>query len=392
MAWNDDDNKKNGWDKKDSPPDLDEALRKLQKRLSRLLGGVSRGNNNGSSGAGAKYTSWFSLFILLLIGGLWFVSGIFILGPAEEAAVLRFGKYIGTYGPGGLHWVPRLIETPYIVDVQRVENYSYTSEMLNKDENIVSVEIAVQYRVDNVRDYLFNVVSPRLSLEQATASALRQVIGQSTLDEVLTFGRAKVRDEISKQLKLTLDLYHTGIKVMDVVMQPAKAPDQVKHAFDDAIKAQEDEQKYINQAQAYQANVIPQAQGQAKKLIQEAEAYQKQITLKAIGDIAKYTAILVPYKKAPQVTRERMYLTTIEEVLINTTKVFMDSSNGNNSLMYLPIQEMLKRSNNLVARSNIENANSDDEPSVDDPISVNNSRSESQRLSRDSYQGRRGRM
>lgn len=353
MAWNDDhngkgkDNGKDPWEN-ESPPDLDEALRNLQRRLGKLMGGGKGNVDSGDGGSGGKL---FITLILGLIAIIWFLSGIFVLGPAEEAVILRFGSYVDTYGPGGLHWVPRLINTPYIVNVERVETYTYSAEMLNKDENIVSVSIAVQYRVGNARDYLFNVVNPRKSLEQATASALRQVVGHSTLDEVLTIGRQKIRNDVSTQLKKTLEIYKTGIIVTDVAMQPARAPEQVKAAFDDAIKAQEDEQRFINQAKAYTANAVPIAKGRAKRVLAEADAYRREVILSAKGDVARYEALLTPYKKAPRVTRDRMYLTTLENVFNNTTKILMDSKD-NNSLMYLPVEQLLKRKSMNQAAAN----------------------------------------
>lgn len=348
MAWNDSDNNGKGkgkdkdpWDN-ETPPDLDEALRNLQRRLSRLLGGGNQGGSISPDGGGGTSGTIFFFIILALIAVVWFISGIFVLGPAEEAVILRFGRYVNTYGPGGLHWVPRLINTPYVVNVERVDTYSYSAEMLNKDENIVSVSLAVQYRIGNAKDYLFNVVNPRASLEQATASALRQVVGHSTLDEVLTYGRQKIREDVNQQLNKILKIYETGLVVTDVTMLPARAPEQVKSAFDDAIKAQEDEQRFINQAKAYTANEIPIAKGRARRILAEADAYQKEVVLQAQGDVSRYEALLTPYKKAPQVTRERMYLSTLENVFNNTTKILMDSKD-NNSLMYLPIEQMLKQ-------------------------------------------------
>jgi len=304
MAWNEQD--RNGQDqdpwgrgkKKQGPPDLDEALRQFQRKLKSLFGGKG---SLSKGGGGAKGGAISLGFIGILVLVVWLVSGIFIVSPAEEASILRFGKYYGTVGPGP-HWIPRFIDTKYVVNVQKVSNFSYTALMLTKDENIVSVSVAIQYRIQNLRDYLFNLVNPRESLQQATASSLRQVIGHTSLDDILTVGREKVRGNVSVLINKLLDIYQTGLIVTDVVMQPAKAPEEVKAAFDDAIKAQEDEQRFINHAQAYVRGVIPIAQGKAKRILQEANAYRKQVVLKAKGDVARFNFILPQYVRAPKVT------------------------------------------------------------------------------------------
>lgn len=327
-----------GGGKKQTPPDLDEALRKLQQRLAKYM------RKGGGKGPGLPSTKGGAIglsLILVAIVILWALSGIYIVGPAEQAVVLRFGRYIDTVNPGP-HWIPRFIDSKQIVNVQSVSNFSYTSEMLTKDENIVSVALAIQYRIGNPKDYLFNVVSPRESLQQATASALRQVVGHSGLDAILTVGREKVRSGVAEQLNRILSLYATGILVTDVAMQPAKAPEQVKSAFDDAIKAQEDEQRFVNQAQAYTARVLPIAEGNAKRIFQEADAYKKQIILKAQGDVARFSKILPEYKRAPRVTRERLYLGTVEHILSNTTKILMDTK-GTQNLVYLPLDKILNQ-------------------------------------------------
>ena len=344
MPWNEPGDKKNNerdpWKQPRSsqtPPDLEEMLKKFFKRINDAF-------KNKQGGAGIPKMKQDNI---KLIGGLifllWFLSGIFIVAPAEQAVILLFGKYRTTLGPGP-HWIPRFIESAYIVNEQKILTYSYESQMLTKDENIVSVALAVQYRIINARDYLFNVVSPGSSLQQATASALRQVIGRTTLDEVLTRGRERVRQEVTTQLNKILERYQTGLLVTDVAMQPARAPDEVKEAFDDAIKAQEDEQRFINQAQAYAMQVIPTAKGQAQRIAADARAYKEQIVLNAKGDVATFLALLPQYQKAPEVTKQRLYLDTIESVLMATNKVLVNA-NGNN-LFYLPFDKWLSTSNN----------------------------------------------
>lgn len=341
MPWNAPNNENPQGEKGSSaPPDLDEILKKMQKKWRTYFGANKSTDGSNEEGPSGSVKGIFVIVALVL--GLWFLSGIFIVQPAEQSVVLRFGGYLETVGPGP-HWIPQFIESQYKVNEQKIATYYYDAEMLTRDENIVSVAVAVQYRIANARAYLFNVVNPVLSLQQATASALRQVLGNTTLDAVLTSGREKVRGDVQMQLEKILDFYNTGILVTDVSLQPAKAPEEVKAAFDDAIKAQEDEQRYINQAQAYEKNVIPVAQGQAQRLLAAAKAYEQQVVLKARGDTLRFLAILPEYKKAPAVTRERLYLSAMEQVMSRSSKVLVDLDKSNN-LVYLPLDKLLSSS------------------------------------------------
>lgn len=340
MAENDPNNDKDIWSrkpKKPGPPDLDELLNKLQKKINSLFTRKKTTGAPETSKTSALPGIGLILLILILI---WLIFGVFIVSPAERVVVLRFGKYTTTVGPGP-HWIPRFIESRYTVNVQRVSTFPYQAEMLTKDENIVSVAIAVQYRVGNLRDYLFNVVDPFASLQQATASALRQVVGHTTLDEILTTGRELAREQVSEQLTKILDLYHAGIIVTDVVLQPAKPPEAVTEAFDDVNKAREDEQRYVNQANAYLQKVVPIVQGQAARILKEAAAYQQQVILQAEAKTARYLALLPQYERSPQVTRERLYLSTIEAVLQNSSKILIDTKSA--SMMYLPLDKIFAK-------------------------------------------------
>lgn len=328
------------------PPDLDELIRNSIRRIQRLVKGKKGvGNGGGGSGGGDNSNSsfnnemrWGVGIIAAVILGLWALSGIFIVDPAEQAVILRFGRYVSTVGPGP-HWMARFIEKKYMLNTQSVSNFTYTALMLNKDENIVSVNVAVQYKIGNPNDYLFGVVNPLESLQQATASALRQVVGHTTLDDILTVGREKVRQQLTQQLRDILALYRTGIVITDVTLQPAKAPEEVREAFDDAIKAQEDELRYKNQAQAYAARVKPIAEGQAQRILQEAQAYRDQVILQARGEVSRFNSLLVQYLKAPAITRERLYLEAIQTVLSHTTKIIVDVKNGNN-FFSLPLDKV----------------------------------------------------
>lgn len=349
MAWNEPGDSKNDKDpwtgkpKQDGPPDLEAILRNLRKKLNQLLNkNTGDKGDSSSSPSPSKLGNVGISTILVLVVLAWILWGIFIVNPAEQAVILRFGKYVGTVGPGP-HWIPRLFESAYSINEQRISTYSYSAEMLTKDQNIVSVAVAVQYRINNARDYLFNVVNPNESLQQATASALRQVIGQTNLEQVLTSGREQIRQEIQNQLTGIIAKYQTGLIITDIAMQPAKAPDEVKSAFDDAIKAQEDEQRFENQAQAYAMQVIPIAKGQAQGLIAEAKGYQQQVVLRAQAETAPFLALLPQYQKYPLITRERMYLETIQQVLSNSSKILVDVNTNN--MFYLPLDQLLHQQN-----------------------------------------------
>lgn len=340
MAWNEPGNGNKQGGNQDGPPDLDKVFKDMSDKFSGLFG---KKKSSGSSGSGdsvnAKPLIIVGLVVLLII---WALSGIFIVSPAEKAVVLQFGRYQSTVGAGP-HWLPRFIQSETTLDVEKISNYSYSAQMLTKDQNIVDVSVAVQYRISDARNYLYNLTNATNSVQQATASALRQVIGNTTLDQVLTSGRAVVRQDVMTQLEKVLALYHAGIEVTDVALQPARAPAEVKDAFDDAIKAQEDEQRYQNQAEAYANGVVPLAQGRAKRFSAEAGAYAKQIVLQAQAAVAQFNAVYSVYRNAPAVTRERMYLTAVENVLQRSSKVFVDTKGNNNNLMYLPLDKLISK-------------------------------------------------
>lgn len=327
---------------REGPPDFEEILRKIR---SHFTNGASKGfkfkksapsDRPNSSGNSVKTGS---LLILGLVFLLWFLSGIFIVSPAEQSAILYFGKYVKTVGPGP-HWIPRLIASRYTVNVQQIATFPYQAEMLTRDENIVSVDVAVQYRIDDIQHYLFNVANASESLQQATASALRQIVGQTTLDEILTTGRGQVRDQVSEQIKKILALYQPGLLVTDVTLQPAKPPEQVTEAFDDAIKAREDEQRYINQAQAYAKGVTATVQGQVSRIIQEAEAQKQKSILSAEGETATFLELLPQYQRAPQIMSKRMYLETMDFVLSRSSKLLMDAK-ASNQMFYVPLDKLI---------------------------------------------------
>lgn len=286
MGWNEPEKGNNSWKGKNQPPDLDEALKRLHKKLKNTFLGGAGAFNNSSNG---NSTGILAGLVALVIVIVWALSGIFIVDPAEQAVILRFGKYTETVGPGP-HWIPRIISSKIVMNVDRVMDYSYSAQMLTKDENLVSVSVAVQYRINDLQEYLFNVANPEESLQQATSSALRQVVGTTTLDQLITEGREVWGINVQDNLVKTLSLYKTGISIVNVSPQPARAPESVQDAFDDAIKAQEDEKRFKEQAYAYAAKVVPIAEGNASRIEQEAKAYSQQVVLKAKGEVAQYLA------------------------------------------------------------------------------------------------------
>lgn len=350
MGWNEPEKGKDPWGGgKDQPPDLDEALKRFQERLKRAVFG---NNGNGSVQDGGSGKGLLAIMIGLIIFILWALSGIFIVDPAEQAAILRFGKYVETVGPGP-HWIPRIISSKIVQNVDRISHYSYSAQMLTKDENLVSVSLVVQYRIGDLEDYLFNVADPIESLQQTTSSALRQVVGTTTLNQIITEGREAWGISVQDTLVKTLKKYKTGIVIVNVSPQPARAPESVQDAFDDAIKAREDEKRFQEQALAYKARVVPIAEGNAKRITEEAGAYAKQVVLHAEGEVAEFLALLPEYTKAPAVTAERMYLETMQRVLTKSTKIIVDSKAGN--LLYLPLDKLLPSAkspmSNLVNKS-----------------------------------------
>ena len=337
MGWNEPDKDKKPRGGNGQPPDLDELLKRMLLKIKGIFPSTPKKFNTklptiDNSGMGL----WIGM--IALIGFIfWALSGIFIVDPAEQAAILRFGKYVETVGPGP-HWIPRFISSKMIVNVDSVSNYSYSAQMLTKDENLVSITLVVQYRIGDLQDYLFNVADPQEGLQQATSSALRQVVGTTTLDQLITEGREAWGSSVHDSLVKILAIYKTGIVIVNVSPQPARAPENVQDAFDDAIKAQEDEKRFSEQALAYEARVVPIAEGNAQRILAETKAYAQQVELKATGDVAEFLALLPEYMRSPAVTGERLYIDTMQKILSSTSKVLVDGKAGN--LLYLPLDKL----------------------------------------------------
>ncbi len=358
MSWNEP-----GGDKKDpwsgrgdqkGPPDLDEAIRSLQEKLGKVFGGGSGGGSGsgGYSGGSVKSFGYIGAGALVL----WGLSGFYIVDEGNHGVETRFGKYTTTT-QSGLSWhFPAPIEHVDIVNVkqQRFIEVGYRTGsgdqslgsvpkealMLTKDENYVDVRLAVQYQVKDARDFIFNIVNPAATLKQVTESAQRGVVGSSNMDFVLTEGRSEIVSMIKKEIQDVMDNYKSGIQITSVNLQDAQPPEQVQNAFEDAIKAREDEQRLINEAEAYSNDVVPRARGAAARKLQEAEGYKEQVIAQAEGETTRFSKLLAEYIKAPDVTRKRMYIESMESVLAGTNTLMVDVK-GNN-LLYLPLDKMIK--------------------------------------------------
>jgi membrane protease subunit HflK len=336
--------------KNEGPPDLDEVWRRLNQKLSNLFRGRKGAPPPGDF---RQYRGGFG-FIVLLVVALWAASGFYIVDAGERGVVLRFGKYSETTDPG-LHWhLPYPIESREIVDMARVRTVEvgYRNNvkskvpkealMLTDDENIVDLQFAVQYTIKDAEDFLFNNRSPEDSVLQAAETAIREIVGKNGMDFVLYEGRAEIAANARKLMQDDiLDRYKTGINISSVSMQNAQPPEQVQAAFDDAVKAGQDRERKINEGHAYANEVINAAKGGASRLSQEAQGYRTRVIESAEGEAARFTQIVTEYAKAPDVTRERLYLEAMQQVLSNTSTVLIDQKGGSN-LLYLPLDKIIQ--------------------------------------------------
>ncbi|WEM42091.1 FtsH protease activity modulator HflK [Photobacterium sp. DA100] len=341
MAWNEPGN--NGGRDKDpwgnnnrggrdqGPPDLDEVFSKLSRKFGGILGN-KKGPSTGGSAAGLG-------IIAVLAAAVWGFSGFYTIGEAERGVVLRFGKFYEMVDPG-LNWKPTFIDEVEPVNVQAIRSLRSSGLMLTKDENVLKVEMDVQYRVAEPQKYLFSVTNADDSLRQATDSALRAVIGDSTMDQALTTGRQVIRANTQEAIDSIIQRYDMGLLVVDVNFQSARPPEAVKDAFDDAIAAREDEERFVREAEAYSNDILPKATGRAERLKKEAEGYSERVINGALGEVAQFEKLLPEYLAAKEVTRNRLYLETMERVYSNTSKVMVDSQSSGN-LLYLPLDKLI---------------------------------------------------
>jgi membrane protease subunit HflK len=351
MAWNEpggnnNDPWKNKGGRDQGPPDLDEVFKNLMNKFGKFGGG----GNSGSSGGKNLGGIGTAVIVGILVIG-WVFSGFYTIREAERGVVLRFGEFSHFVDPG-LRWKPTFVDTVKPVDVQTIRSMPSSGSMLTEDENVVRVEMEVQYRILEPYKYSFAVTSPEESLSQAFDSAIRYVVGHSKMDDVLTSGREAARQSVRDELTGIIESYDMGIAVLDMNFKDARPPEEVKEAFDDAIAAQEDEQRFINEAEAYSRELEPRARGQVNRMGQEAQAYKERVTLEAQGAIARFEELLPQYTSAPEVTRSRIYLETMEQVYANTSKILVDTQ-GTGNMMYLPLDKILGNQSGPIVPANI---------------------------------------
>lgn len=331
---------------KQGPPDLDEALRKLQDSLNNLFGSNKRGDDNKGGGRGTGGGQgipkglWAIAGLILFV--FWLFNAVYMVDEQEQAVILRFGEYNRTV-ESGLHLYFPPVERKFQRNVTQVRSYRQAGQMLTEDENIVEVPLAVQYRISNLENFVLKVEDPETSLRHATESALRHVVGSTSMHQVLTEGREQMGVEVTERLQRYLDLYNTGITVVQVNIESAQAPSEVQDAFDDVIRAREDEVRERNQAEAYANGVIPEARGRAQRLLEEANGYRDEVVARADGEAQRFNLLVEQYRLAPEVMRERMYLETVQDVMQNTSKVLVSSGDGNNNLLYLPLDRLIQQ-------------------------------------------------
>ncbi len=335
MAWNEPGNK-DPWGRNKNNSNIDGVFKDFKKIFDDLL---------GSSGSATPPSPKKSAgFLAAIIFAVYFLSGIYIVNDGERGVVLQFGSFKEITMPGP-HWVPRFVQSVEIVDVSNIRSVQQKAVMLTEDENIVSISFAIQYDIKDASDYIFNLREPEVTVSQSGESAIREVMGQNSMDFIITEGRTQVAEDTKELLQIVLDTYGAGVNILSLNILEAQPPEQVQDAFSDAIKAREDEQRYINEAEAYRNEIIPLARGKAKQMLEQAIAYKVKLINAAEGEASRFTQLYNEYKKAPAVTKERLYLEAVESVLSNSSKVMIDIEGGNN-IMYLPLDQMINRNQN----------------------------------------------
>lgn len=394
MAWNEPGgNNRDPWGGKDGrdqgPPDLDEIVRKLSGKFGGLLGNKRGGDSGGSSGGGGMPKLPFGtggfILIVVIVAALWLASGIYIVDAGKQGVELTFGQYSNTTVPGLNYHLPYPFQSAEIVDVEqlRAQEIGYRSGgtgrqanrsvprealMLTQDENIVDIRLSVQYQVSDPVAYLFAISDPDQTLVQVIESSTREVVGRNTMDFVLTEGRSDIVAEVQRLSQEILNDYNTGLNITNLNLQDAQPPEQVQAAFADAIKAREDEQRVINEAQAYANEVLPRARGAAARILEEAAAYKDQVVARAEGETSRFEQLLTEYSKAPEITRQRLYIEALESMLANTNKVLIDTDQGDsNNLLYLPLDRLISNPANRQdnAPSNVPGSSFSIPPTID---------------------------
>lgn len=364
MAWNEPGGGKDPWgnggsgnnggnrgNKNQGPPDLDEALKQLMNKLNGMFGG--NGGNGGGNSKNNNQNAGGMIGVMALVGLIFIgFSSVYTLDEKERGVILRLGKYDRTEGPG-LHFKLPLAESLMRIETTTVRTETIEESMLTEDNNIVEVELNVQYRVADPVSFALRIENPSLTLRHAAQSALRHNVGSGSMDEMLTSGREATAEKVEIRLQSYLDRYQTGIKLTNVNVKDARPPSQVKASFDDIQAARQDKDRLISEAESYANSVVPEARGKARRLLEEANAYKEQVVARSTGEADRFTALYTEYKKAPEVTRERLYIDAISNVYTNSSKVLVDVEGGNN-MMYLPLDQIMKNMPKASASSSSE--------------------------------------
>ncbi|MFC0269345.1 FtsH protease activity modulator HflK [Kushneria aurantia] len=381
------------------PPDLDEIIRKLRRKFDALLGrrrmrsvdNSGDDNGGGSKGGGGRNPLILPLIVVVIALVVWAGSGFHVVDQSERGVVFRFGEYTDTLGPG-LHWNPPLIDNVERVNVTRIRSASQSDSMLTRDENIVRVNVSAQYVVNDPHAFLVNVRGPEMTLQYALDSALRQEVGNMNLQRVLTTGREELAGDVYSRLSSYLDAYGTGIRLQTVNMESTSPPDAVQDAFDDVIRAREEQQRLINRANAYRDAILPEAEGRRQRMIEEAQGYRAAVVADAQGDANRFTSLLSEYEQAPEVTRQRLYLDTMSEVLGRTPKAIVDLGSDSNALTVLPLNQMNLQGGNRGSTSGSQQIDAEQleriSQQVVDQMSSSNSSSQTSNNGRISREGR----
>jgi membrane protease subunit HflK len=364
MAWNEPGNNENGNDKdpwgggrkggNQGPPDIDEVVRNLTKKFNSLFGGGSGGSrSSGSSSSGnGGLSAGIIAGVVAVVAVIWGFSGFYIVDEAERGVVLRFGRVLDLTVQPGLHWNPPIVDEVSLVNVSELNAKTYENRaMLTTDENIIDIAVTVQYLIQDPVKYVIAVQDPELSLDNASESAIRHVVGGNFMDQILTTGRDRIADDVHERLQDYMNVYNTGIFVSQVNVVDAQPPDAVRPAFDDVIRAREDEQRVQNQAQQYSNQIIPEARGEAQRRIESANAYSAEVVAEATGDASRFDQLLTEYLKSPEVTRQRLYIDSLEDVMTASSKIMVDVEGGNN-MLFLPLDKLMEQSNSSINSNN----------------------------------------
>jgi len=359
MAWNEpdnDDRKDDPWSnrpggKEQGPPDLEELVNSYIRKLSGLFGG-GRGGSSGGDGGGEAISGGLVVGVLVILAIIWIGAGFYTVDEQERGVVLRFGVAQDAVVLPGLHWNPPLVDEVTLINVTRVYDRDFSDTMLTEDDNIIDITMTVQYVITDARKYYLEVEDPEISLQHAAESAIRHVVGSSTMDNAITTGRDQIAQDTMIRLQNYMDLYGTGITVRQVNIEQSLPPQQVRDAFDDVIKAREDNQSFQNQARAYSNRVVPESRGFALRQIEEANAYKERVIARAEGEAQRFEQLLVEYQKAPEVTRERLYIDALQQVMSTVSKVMIDVDGNGNNMMVLPLDQIIQTNRQRIPEVN----------------------------------------